>query len=114
MVIVAAMVAGTARFHTRLCRSQRKRSYWKHGYSLNNITFFSLFYLFLRFYIIVLSFAWNEINGATPVEQIFYELINQVFSRKIRTEGFKTQEQLKSETVAEVKEILKAKNYEWL
>jgi uncharacterized protein (TIGR02646 family) len=56
----------------------------------------------------------KEMLGSTPGEQILYRLINETYARKLREEGFKTKEVLKTETIDEVKSILKEKKLDWL
>lgn len=52
--------------------------------------------------------------GSTPREQIMFKLIDEVFAEKIRVDGFKTQVDLKNETVTEVKSIITNKSKDWL
>ncbi len=58
--------------------------------------------------------AEKEVLGSTPDEQVMYKVINETFAKKIREEGFKTKEELKKETVEEVKTFIKTKNLNWL
>jgi uncharacterized protein (TIGR02646 family) len=57
----------------------------------------------------------KEVLGSTPVMQATFEVVNEVFAKNIREKGFKTTEELKQETVDEVKKILKnKKELDWL
>jgi uncharacterized protein (TIGR02646 family) len=58
--------------------------------------------------------AEKEVLGTTPDEQVMYKVINETFAKKLREEGFKTKEELKKETVDEVKSFIKNKKYDWL
>jgi uncharacterized protein (TIGR02646 family) len=58
--------------------------------------------------------AEKEVLGTTPDEQVMYKVINETFAKKIRDEGFKTKEELKKQTVEEVKSFIKSKKYNWL
>jgi uncharacterized protein (TIGR02646 family) len=58
--------------------------------------------------------AEKEVLGSTPDEQVMYKVINETFAKKIREEGFKTKEELKKETIDEVKSFIKTKNLNWL
>lgn len=55
----------------------------------------------------------KEILGNTPVDQIYFKVL-ETFANKVRTEGFKTREELKDETIIEVKDLLLNKNISWL
>jgi uncharacterized protein (TIGR02646 family) len=58
--------------------------------------------------------AGKEILGNTPQEQAFYKVIDETYAQKLRQEGFKTKEELKKETISEVKEMIKKQNPGWL
>ena len=58
--------------------------------------------------------ADKEMIGNTPKEQVLYKIIDEVFVKKMREDGFKTTETLKDETIKTVKEILTSKNLDWL
>ena len=52
--------------------------------------------------------------GTTPQEQIFYKVIEETYVDKLREDGFKTEVQLKKETLKDVKEMLDKKKMDWL
>lgn len=56
----------------------------------------------------------KEILGSTPAMQAMFKVVNETYAKKFREEGFKTAEDLKEETVNEVKEILSKKELDWL
>jgi len=56
----------------------------------------------------------QEMLGNTPREQILYKMIDETYAQKIRNEGFKTTEELKEETVNQVKTYLINKKIDWL
>ncbi len=56
----------------------------------------------------------KELLGSTPQLQAMYEMFNETYAQKIREEGFKTKEELKQETITEVKDLLTKKNVSWL
>lgn len=58
--------------------------------------------------------ANKEMLGRTPSEQILYKVIDETYAKKIREEGFQTIENLKKETINEVKEIIGNKKLDWL
>lgn len=60
------------------------------------------------------TLAQKEMLGSTPAMQAMFSVVNETYAQKIRDEGFKTKEELKSETITEVKEILKERGLDWL
>jgi uncharacterized protein (TIGR02646 family) len=58
--------------------------------------------------------AGKEVLGTTPIDQAYYKMISDTFVKKIREDGFKTKEELKNETVSEVKDILGKQGFDWL
>ena len=58
--------------------------------------------------------AEKELLGATPQDQALYKMINKEYAQKLRDEGFRTSEELKIETIKEVKKILVNKKMDWL
>ena len=56
----------------------------------------------------------NELIGSTPQTQAMYQLVNETFAKSLIQDGFKTKEELKSETVSEVQQLIKNKNIDWL
>lgn len=51
----------------------------------------------------------KELLGTTPREQVYFELIDDIFAKSLREDGFKAKEELKKETVNIVKEMIKDK-----
>jgi len=56
----------------------------------------------------------NEIIGSTPQTQAMYQLVNETFAKSLIQDGFKTKEELKSQTVNEVQQLIKDKKIDWL
>jgi len=50
--------------------------------------------------------AKKEVIGNTPQEQIVYQIVDEIYAKKLLEEGFKTTMELKYETIAEVKKFL--------
>lgn len=60
------------------------------------------------------TLADREIKGASPQIQALYEIVNENYVKKLKQEGFKTQRELKSETISEVSDMIKSKKIDWL
>jgi uncharacterized protein (TIGR02646 family) len=58
--------------------------------------------------------ANKEMIGPTPQMQVLYKVVNETYAKNLREDGFKTREELKAETVDQVKSILDDKNLDWL
>lgn len=56
----------------------------------------------------------NNMLGNTPREQMYYKIIDETFAQKLRVDGFKTKENLKKETISQVKGLLRDKNIDWI
>lgn len=57
----------------------------------------------------------KDLIGDTPRSQAIYQLINESFAKSLIEVGFKTNTQLKADTIEDVKEIIKNnKNFDWL
>jgi len=56
----------------------------------------------------------KEILGATPQEQVLYTIIEETYAKNLREEGFRAKEQLKQETINQVKEMINKQNINWL
>jgi uncharacterized protein (TIGR02646 family) len=59
-------------------------------------------------------FAGKEVLGNTPQMQVLYELVNEKFASKLTADKFKTTNELKKETIAEIEDIFKDKGTDWL
>ena len=55
-----------------------------------------------------------ELLGNTPQEQVYYQIIDETYVQKFKEEGFKTVEELKQETISEVKNIIIKNKPSWL
>lgn len=66
--------------------------------------------------ILTLSAKLNtqELLGNTPQEQLFYQLIGETYTDKLMQSGFKTIHELKEETIATVKDMIKNNKPSWL
>jgi uncharacterized protein (TIGR02646 family) len=60
------------------------------------------------------SLSAKELQGSTPQLQALYKVVNEQYVKNMREHGFKPKEQLKEETVTEVKKIISAKKIDWL
>ena len=58
--------------------------------------------------------AEKELQGGTPQLQVLYKVINEKYVDNIKAHGFKTKEELKKETVDQVKNLLDTKQLDWL
>ena len=56
----------------------------------------------------------QELLGSTPQEQLFYQLIGETYTDKFQQSGFKTINELKKETIATVKDMIKNNKPSWL
>ncbi|MNK88012.1 hypothetical protein D3C87_1079620 [compost metagenome] len=56
----------------------------------------------------------KEIIGNTPQMQAVYQLVNEKFAQSLVSKDFQTQQQLKEETIQEVRNMLDLDNLEWL
>ena len=54
-----------------------------------------------------------ELLGNTPQEQVYYQIIDETYVQKFKEEGFKTVEELKQETISEVKNIIIKNKPSW-
>lgn len=61
-----------------------------------------------------LTLTANELKGTSPQVQALYEIVNENFAKKVMEDGFKTQHELKKETIEEVSEMIQNKKFDWL
>ncbi len=59
------------------------------------------------------TLANKEMLGSSPQVQAMFKMFNENYAQ-LKKEGFKTKEQLKVETINNVKDLLKKKNLNWL
>lgn len=56
----------------------------------------------------------KEMLGSTPEVQGLFRVFSEIYAEKMHEKGFKTRENLKQETITEVKDILRKKDLDWL
>lgn len=56
----------------------------------------------------------KEQIGNTPQLQAIYEFVNESFAKKLIREGFQTKQEIKDETVAELRNLVEEKKMNWL